>query len=172
VLFLLSVAGMSLPRQELVVADCQQCPSYSELCPPDKTCPDDVGVVYANESYGAFKDKMGPLGTFNATMYSQYACSVPQKKDTSTMLLSVVLADLVFLSALWSLFNLVTSWLLRRSNPNADVCQRCLGEAVPLADIDTRYGEGAAPVNAKGLALTGPSATSMFDGESTRSLLR
>jgi len=152
--------------------DCQQCPSYSELCPPNKTCPNDVGVVPANESYNAFKDTMGPLGTFNATMFSQYVCSIPQKKDTNTMLLSVVLADLVFLSALWSLFQLVTSWLLRRSDPNADACERCLGEAVPLADLDNRYPEASAPITNKGLTLTRPSSTSIFDGESTRSLLR
>lgn len=64
--------------------------------------------------------------THEATIYTQYQCQIPQLKPARSLIMSVFLADLVFLRTLWWLLNLVTTWRLRRSDPQAMYCAGCL----------------------------------------------
>lgn len=57
-------------------------PNLSPSAPSDQQTP-------MNQSYDAFRDLMGPLGTKSATIYLQYACSVPERKDGGTLFLAV-----------------------------------------------------------------------------------
>jgi len=59
-------------------------------------------------------------------IYNQYQCQVPKLKPTSSLIMSMILADLVFLHALWWLLNIVTAWWLRRSDAYAMNCAGCL----------------------------------------------
>ena len=76
-----------------------------------------------NQSYDTYKALMGPLGTNSTTIFSQYACSVPVRKDTGSLFLAVLVADLVFLSALWTLLNVVASTIVKRHDTEAMACR-------------------------------------------------
>lgn len=56
----------------------------------------------------------------------QYICSVPQQKDTGSLIISVVVANIVLLCVFWSIFNWVALRYLRNRDPNWDVCRGCL----------------------------------------------
>ena len=51
----------------------------------------------ARDSYEALKDQTGPL---QAVVFTKYLCQVPRRKSTGTLLLSILVADLVFMQAL------------------------------------------------------------------------
>ncbi|KAK5949886.1 hypothetical protein OHC33_009071 [Knufia fluminis] len=87
--------------------------------------PDAGGLMQTpmNQSYDAYKSLMGPLGTKNATIFSQYACSVPVRKDNGTLFLAVLIADLVFLQALWSILNWVAGGIVARQHKDAMACR-------------------------------------------------
>ncbi|KAK5100264.1 hypothetical protein LTR70_001748 [Exophiala xenobiotica] len=76
-----------------------------------------------NQSYDAYKTFMGPLGTKNATIFSQYACSVPVRKSFGSLFLAVLVANLVFLSALWTLLNAVAGTIVKRHDREAMACR-------------------------------------------------
>lgn len=76
-----------------------------------------------NQSYDAYKSLMGPLGTKKTTIFSQYACSIPVRKDGGTLFLSILIADLVFLQALWAILTLVAGAIVSKSDGYAMACQ-------------------------------------------------
>jgi hypothetical protein len=96
-----------------------------------------------DRAYDIFKDQMGALGTSNATIYSQYACSMPVPRSKTTLGIAIILADLVFLSTVWTLYKLVVDWRLRKRDANADACPKCLEHSgiplEPLGEFSTAY---------------------------------
>ena len=55
------------------------------------------------------------LGTSPSVIPRKYLCQVPQRKPIRTMIVSILIADLVFMQALWKLFNLIINlWLTQR----------------------------------------------------------
>lgn len=69
----------------------------------------------ANDSYEALKDQMGPLSMYAAVISTKYLCEVPKRKSSGTLFVSILVADLVFLQALWKIFTLCTgAWLTHR----------------------------------------------------------
>lgn len=62
----------------------------------------------------------------HARFEMQYICSVPQKKDTGSLIISVVVANIVLLCVFWNIFNWVALKYLRSRDPNWDVCRGCL----------------------------------------------
>ena len=71
----------------------------------------------ANDSYELLKDQTGPLNTSTSTITEKYLCQIPQRKSTGTLILSILVADLVFLQACWKLLDLCTSSWLTHKNP-------------------------------------------------------
>lgn len=94
-------------------------------------------VTAINETYPLFKDVTGPLGTQPAFVFGQYACSVPVQKNIGTLLVAVLLADLVFLQAVWKLFNLIVGCFVTRADEHAAWCAGCLDRK----ECDTVGGE-------------------------------
>lgn len=82
--------------------------------------------VLINQTYARYSPQMGPLGSKPATLYSQYACSLPVQKSTGAMLIAILIADLVFLQAAWKLLTLTTEGMLNRKDPTAMFCQGCI----------------------------------------------
>ena len=88
----------------------------------------------AHDSYEALKDHTGPLNTSTAVISTKYLCQVPKRKSTGTLLLSILVADLVFMQALWKMFELCTvAWLAhkdpkgrKRSSVRVDEAQRLM----------------------------------------------
>ncbi|WDK12108.1 hypothetical protein CGRA01v4_03387 [Colletotrichum graminicola] len=75
------------------------------------------------ESYRLIRPLTGPLGCSNATVVTQYLCSVPQQKGWGVLLFSILLADLVFLQAAWKILTWVSDGIVARQNPEAMSCQ-------------------------------------------------
>lgn len=62
----------------------------------------------------------------HARFEMQYICSVPRKKDTGSLIISVVVANIVLLCVFWNIFNWVALRYLRSRDPNWDMCRGCL----------------------------------------------
>jgi hypothetical protein len=90
---------------------------------------DNSRSILINESYSTIMPMMGALGTKNATIFTQYLCSVPEPKSTGTMLLAILIADLVFLQAAWKIFNWITQGIVSARDSTAMVCKGCLSNA-------------------------------------------
>jgi len=85
--------------------------------------------------YDTLKSETGPLLITPSVIFSKYLCQVPQRKSVGNIFIAVLVADLVFLQALWQLLRLYTDcFLLRttRMGPEVNYCEGCLGgEKVP-----------------------------------------
>ena len=69
----------------------------------------------ARDSYEALKDQTGPLNTSTAVISTRYLCQVPRRKSTGTLFVSILVADLVFMQALWKIFNFCTvAWMAHK----------------------------------------------------------
>jgi hypothetical protein len=60
-----------------------------------------------------------------STIFMQYLCSIPQRKGGGALFFAVLLADLVFLQAVWTLLNLIATWWLHRKYEQANHCDGC-----------------------------------------------
>ncbi|OQO02979.1 hypothetical protein B0A48_11262 [Cryoendolithus antarcticus] len=60
------------------------------------------------------------------TVYTQYLCSVPKRKSGMSLIFPVLIADIVFLQAVWKLFILITTWWLGRTDKQMNYCAGCL----------------------------------------------
>ncbi|TDZ25562.1 hypothetical protein Cob_v001817 [Colletotrichum orbiculare MAFF 240422] len=88
------------------------------------------------ESYDMFRPRTGPLGCSNATIVTQYLCSVPQQKGWGVLIFSILVADLVFLQAAWKILAWVSDGIVARQVPDAMSCQNhgTQSEAYELID--------------------------------------
>jgi hypothetical protein len=73
-----------------------------------------------------------------ATISTQYLCQVPRLKSTSSLIVSIIIADLVFLQALWVTVKFLMAFFLER-RPEAKYCDGCTkilasdhGEAIEM----------------------------------------
>lgn len=80
----------------------------------------------ARQSYNELKDSgIGPLNITPSTIYAEYLCQVPQRKPIGPLLVSIFVADLVLLRAVWTILNwTTTAWTQR--NQKAKFCEGCL----------------------------------------------
>jgi hypothetical protein len=77
-----------------------------------------------------------------AYISTQYLCNVPKMKSTASLIFSVVIADLVFLQALWTLLNWAVTTHLQRVNPEAMYCRGCaktVGNTTPVPATKEGY---------------------------------
>jgi hypothetical protein len=81
----------------------------------------DVDSVTQGYNATALKD----LRATPATLFMQYECSVPVLKGVGSVFISVLLANLVFLQALWVLLNWGSTWWLHRQDPRSNYCPGC-----------------------------------------------
>lgn len=81
----------------------------------------------------------------HTTLFSRYLCSRPKRKSTFKLLFAVVLADIVFLSACWTVFGWIATWWLGRKSSNTDYCAGCINAThdVPLALATPSLGGGS-----------------------------
>lgn len=96
---------------------------YSMVPSPAGPKDADLGLEKLKDAYGEFRPLTGPLGCANATVVTQYICSVPQQKSWGVMLFSILLADLVFLQAAWKVLTWTADSFVTRGNPEAMTCQ-------------------------------------------------
>jgi hypothetical protein len=81
----------------------------------------------------------------HTTLFSRYLCSIPKQKSAFKLLFAVVLADIVFLNACWTVFGWVATWWLGRTDSNAEHCIGCVNGTrdIPLALAPGSFGGGS-----------------------------
>ncbi|KAK2691312.1 hypothetical protein QWA68_009957 [Fusarium oxysporum] len=122
-----------------------QATRYAQIPTPGAPLPPtDKNLVLLNETYDRFSSEMGPLECNNATVVSQYLCSVPQSKSPGIMLLAILLADLVFLQAAWVIYNWIAGSMLSESQ--MQTCQGCVESPVQVIEKEGLLGEGKTTV--------------------------
>ncbi|KAF5259040.1 hypothetical protein FOXYS1_10362 [Fusarium oxysporum] len=122
-----------------------QATRYAQIPTPGAPLPPtDKNLVLLNETYDRFASEMGPLESNDATIVSQYLCSVPQSKSPGVMLLAILLADLVFLQAAWVIYNWIAGSMLSESQ--MQTCQGCVESPVQVIEKEGLLGEGKTTV--------------------------
>ncbi|RKK25648.1 hypothetical protein BFJ66_g2352 [Fusarium oxysporum f. sp. cepae] len=122
-----------------------QATRYAQIPTPGAPLPPtDKNLVLLNETYDRFASEMGPLESNDATIVSQYLCSVPQSKSPGIMLLAILLADLVFLQAAWVIYNWIAGSMLSESQ--MQTCQGCAESPVQVIEKEGLLGEGKTTV--------------------------
>ena len=81
--------------------------------------------VKNTKAVDTFRDEMAPLNSTAAQLSLQYVCSVPKQKDRFSMVVSIIIADLVLLSAFWQFLNWVTTKWLSARTQNWNYCPGC-----------------------------------------------
>jgi hypothetical protein len=89
----------------------------------------------ARHSYEEIKNITGPLQITDSVIYTQYLCLVPELRSTGSLLVAILIADLVFLQALWKVLNWITVGLLEHSDPQARFCEGCLRSSDGVHDL-------------------------------------
>lgn len=64
----------------------------------------------------------GPLGATPSVISARYLCHVPRRKATSTLVWQIMVANLVFVGAAWTLFTLVIDHFFLKKIPDANYC--------------------------------------------------
>jgi hypothetical protein len=61
----------------------------------------------------------------SSVISTQYLCQVPKLKSKGSLIVSIIVADLVFLQALWVVFTWIVTFFLERRHPEAKYCPGC-----------------------------------------------
>lgn len=69
----------------------------------------------------------GPLEITVSTLVTNYLCQVPRLKSAGSLVVSVLVADLVLLQAIWQLFKWSVDFTLLNRNPEMEYCAGCAG---------------------------------------------
>ncbi|MCJ1295250.1 hypothetical protein MMC34_006812 [Xylographa carneopallida] len=80
----------------------------------------------ARASYDELAPSLGPLAITPSTIYAQYFCQVPVVKAGGTLFVTILVADLVFVQALWHILHWATTAWLERHDKQANYCPGCL----------------------------------------------
>lgn len=102
----------------------------------------------------------GNLFVNGSTIYSEYFCQVTKPKPFGSLVIAIVVADLVFLNALWRILNWTTTMWVDHRDSQAQYCKGCLvlmdkghelepmgqegtsgGRYSPISDMDARTPE-------------------------------
>lgn len=78
----------------------------------------------ANADYDTLKATIGALGTTPSVISTMYTCQIPRRKSAGSLILSILVADLVFLQASWQLYIFVARLFLRDEHKPA-YCEGC-----------------------------------------------
>jgi len=78
---------------------------------------DHVAAGPATDSYDALKAVTGEPKVMESTIFTTYLCQTPERKLTTALVISVLLANLVLLRALWSAVTLVATKIVDARDP-------------------------------------------------------
>ena len=94
----------------------------------------------AMESYSASKSRTGSLSISPSVISQQYLCQIPKLKPGGSLFVAILVADLVFLQALWKLVTWIVGWRVKRADSQASFCEGCLARHAEfeLRDRTTR----------------------------------
>ena len=99
-----------------------------------------------------------------STISAQYLCQVPERKGWGSLIVSVLVADIVFLQVLWKLLCWITTFTVERENEQAKYCTGC------AKNLQTEDYEMLAPTTSPGAippAATASGAKTALLGKTT-----
>jgi hypothetical protein len=79
----------------------------------------------ARKDFQTLRHKTGPLVVRRSTLAINYLGQIPKRKPLADLLISVLVADLVFLQALWLLFTLGMGYWLKSRDERSEYCLGC-----------------------------------------------
>jgi hypothetical protein len=88
------------------------------------------------------RSDLGSLQITPSTLYSQYLCQIPVRKPWSELIVAIIVADLVFMRLLWTVFNIIATWWVERHDRTAMFCEG----NVKRAGMEGNEGMGVQPV--------------------------
>jgi hypothetical protein len=65
------------------------------------------------------------LGVRPSVLATNYLCQVPRRKPWGSLIVSILVADLVLLRALWTVVGFVSTYFAKRRDPLANTCETC-----------------------------------------------
>ncbi|KAK8100243.1 hypothetical protein PG999_010617 [Apiospora kogelbergensis] len=83
----------------------------------------DSGLALA--SFDRNQTPQAPLGAAPAFLSTNYICQVPQTKSPGILFISIFVADLVLLQAVWLVFRLIVDTVSQRRYPSMGYCSGC-----------------------------------------------
>lgn len=83
---------------------------------------DSLALFHATQSGNLKRD---PPVLTPSVISTSYQCQVPKLKSGGEILISILVADLVLLSAAWQVFTLAVKWLALNKRPEAHYCEGC-----------------------------------------------
>jgi hypothetical protein len=101
-----------------------------------------MGPANVNYVDATSRSDLGSLQITLSTLYSQYLCQIPVRKPWSELIVAIIVANLVFLRLLWTLFNILVTWWVERRDRTAMFCE----EYVKRAGVEGDEGMGVQPV--------------------------
>lgn len=97
--------------------------------------------IPATANYEKLRRSTGPIGVNPSTLAISYLCQIPKRKPPGDLFISVLVADLVFLQALWLVFTFGMGYWMKRKDETTDYCLGCAGRLGQLheANEQARY---------------------------------
>jgi len=96
---------------------------YTQNFKPNSTANAKAGP--ATSSYDELRAQTGPLAIVPSTIYQQYICQVPVRKSIGSLIITVTVANLVFLQALWKICTLGATKYANVKDKTAMYCAGC-----------------------------------------------
>lgn len=78
-----------------------------------------------SQDYFSFGGSTGPLEIRPSVFVRDYLCQIPQRKSVPNLIVSVLVADLAFLKAVWQLYKLGVNRLLKTRVTDSQWCEGC-----------------------------------------------
>ncbi|KAH0559627.1 hypothetical protein GP486_003857 [Trichoglossum hirsutum] len=108
---------------------------FAAFSPPNKKLEVETAVPM-DRAFAEFKSQTGPLKTKTASIYTEYICSVPEKKAASAMALFTLVANFALFQTAWTLFKYVLDQKVTWKNPARNYCEGCLAQGHGLIVMD------------------------------------
>lgn len=133
----------SLPSSSNIVSDPDILQEYSKnfsTIRSPRFYPEGAVNLTANIPDGTHDDlkasvSSGPLKITPSVISTKYLCSVPKMKSAGNIFMSILLADLVLLNAVWMIYCLAVERFFVRS-PTANYCEGCLKGVYELQALE------------------------------------
>ena len=92
---------------------------------------DDIPGLLDMTSFAAgVEDYPGPVTLTPSVISTSYRCQLPKLKSVGEVFISILVADLVLLSAAWQLFTFFVGWLALDKRAKAHYCEGCLSKEI------------------------------------------
>ena len=111
-----------LGDQDTLQSFCNYCEIFvtdSGQNAPIYILPDGAGT------FDLLKETTGPIALSPTTLNAEYLCQIPRRRDTTSIIIAVIVADLVLLQAAWNIFTWTTTFGLEKKHPDAKFCLGC-----------------------------------------------